>query len=407
VTTGSVGPVLGVVQNSSFQGLEFHKTWNGVDGKYEPYAGGTRLKWNNFTLTAASRNRPSKYAEWYRWQGAANLKPQYMGKTYGALVSWNGFGAEPTWTTADTNKLLAKLATKVKGHDFNLAVNLAQMHQVSSMVAFNLGQLGRSIMALKHGDFATAARCLGTKPRSSRLKPSDISGRWLELQYGWLPTLSDTFEAVKAFHEISEGPRKAIIRTSVSKKAWPEGSQSPNQFSSTYEFNLTRRIQYEMYEEMTAERSLGLLDPLTVAWEIIPYSFVVDWFVPIGTYLDNLNAIPKLKGRFLTTTTTRRRGFSVLRGIPQPFSAFSLSMVASGSISDYFKQTNVDRVYSTSLSVPPPSFNIGGAVHGRRIWNAISLAQIRFGSGKKPRNTPIFKRSVSARIKTFRGSNLI
>lgn len=32
----------------------------------------------------------------------------------------------------------------------------------------------------------------------------------------------------------------------------------------------------------------GLTDPLTVAWELVPLSFVVDWFVPIGAFLDSL-----------------------------------------------------------------------------------------------------------------------
>jgi hypothetical protein len=378
VTTGSIGPALGTILNPNYQGLDFAKSWSGTDGKYESYAGGTRLKWNNFTADVQSRNRPSNKAEWYRYQDVPSKPPTLQGKTKVILAAFDGFHTEPVWSTSDTNRLLSKLSSKVKGHDFNLAVNLAQMHQVSSMVVFNLGQLGRSMMALKRGDFATAARALGTKPKASRLKASDISGRWLELQYGWLPTLSDSYEAVKAFHAISEGPRSSIIRTSVSKKARVEGSQAPSQYSQMYDFELTTRIQYEMYEEMSFARQLGLLDPLTVIWEIVPYSFVVDWFVPIGTYLDNLNTIPKLKGRFLTTTTTRRQGGDSLIGKVQPFTSFGLQRVKDGTCPDYIKQTETQRVYSTSLSVPPPKFNLGGAIHGRRIWNAISLAQIRF-----------------------------
>lgn len=32
----------------------------------------------------------------------------------------------------------------------------------------------------------------------------------------------------------------------------------------------------------------GVLDPLAIAWELVPLSFVVDWFVPIGNFLDSL-----------------------------------------------------------------------------------------------------------------------
>lgn len=35
---------------------------------------------------------------------------------------------------------------------------------------------------------------------------------------------------------------------------------------------------------------LGLANPLATAWELVSYSFVVDWFVPIGPVLNALSA---------------------------------------------------------------------------------------------------------------------
>lgn len=34
----------------------------------------------------------------------------------------------------------------------------------------------------------------------------------------------------------------------------------------------------------------GLLNPLEVIWELVPFSFVADWFLPIGDYLSALDA---------------------------------------------------------------------------------------------------------------------
>jgi hypothetical protein len=34
----------------------------------------------------------------------------------------------------------------------------------------------------------------------------------------------------------------------------------------------------------------GLLNPVEIAWELVPYSFIVDWFVPIGNCLSALSA---------------------------------------------------------------------------------------------------------------------
>lgn len=403
MTTGNVGPSVATVNSSNFIGVDYHRDWSGTDGKWETYAGGKRLHWNNYHCQIASRRRNKNKADVWHW-GATPTAAKHLQVPNIAVDTGPGFFSEPSLSAADDLRLLNKLLEKVKGHDFNLAVNLSQMNQVSSMVASNLSQFGRAVMSLKRGDFANAARCLGVHARPSRLKPSDVAGRWLELQYGWLPTLSDTFEAMKAFHEISEGPRSTLFRTSVKKESFVEASGTPSRFSQKYLCTVRKQIQYEMYEEMTANRSLGLADPLSVVWENIPYSFVVDWFVPIGSYLDALNGIPNLKGRFLTTTTRRRRGFSAFQPIIFPFTPNGIYAWLNGPTDDSYHYTVSDRVYSLDLEVPRPSFKLNGAVHGTRVWNAISLASQRFL--QQPGKSPVL-RPRGPRIHLFRGSKLI
>jgi hypothetical protein len=44
---------------------------------------------------------------------------------------------------------------------------------------------------------------------------------------------------------------------------------------------------------------LGLTNPLNVAWELVPFSFVVDWFIPIGSFFDGLvppQGVSRVKG---------------------------------------------------------------------------------------------------------------
>jgi len=36
--------------------------------------------------------------------------------------------------------------------------------------------------------------------------------------------------------------------------------------------------------------SIGLVNPAAILWELVPYSFVVDWIVPIGQFLENISA---------------------------------------------------------------------------------------------------------------------
>jgi hypothetical protein len=130
-------------------------------------------------------------------------------------------------TDSENVDRLNKLLAKVKGHSFNAGVTASQAGQFTSMVSSTLGKLGRSIMALKHGDFATAARQLGAAPKTSKLKGSDISGRWLELQYGWLPSIADVYEAGKAFEALSAGPKKSRFSASTQRsksKVYPSST---------------------------------------------------------------------------------------------------------------------------------------------------------------------------------------
>jgi len=378
VTTGTIGSPAATPYGT---GIGFYRDWTGGDGKLTTFAGTVRDKWNNYTCTVESWNRFSLsfVIKWMATYSDNSTSVQTTTYTPGFA-----FDADQPWTSNDTLALYAKLLKKVKSHDFNLAVNIGQLHQTVDLLAGNLSKLGRAALALKRGDFATAARQLGARPRGTRLKTTDISGRWLELQYGWLPLLGDSYEAAKAFEAISNGPRSQIYRVSSERKWAGNGSQSKNIFDVPYRASRKRYIQYECTEEMGFARQLGMLDPLSVAWELLPWSFVIDWFIPFGAYLDVVNQVPSLKGRFLTTEVVKREG---IQGIPAVRSAWYtlglptyrstiLGVLATPKIAH--KRVSLTRTYSESLPIPLPQMHLGGAVHGRRIWNAISLAQQRF-----------------------------
>jgi hypothetical protein len=49
--------------------------------------------------------------------------------------------------------------------------------------------------------------------------------------------------------------------------------------------------------------AMGLTNPLLIAWELLPWSFVVDWFLPVGKFVENMDATAGLtfKDGYLTT----------------------------------------------------------------------------------------------------------
>jgi hypothetical protein len=358
-------------------GSGYRRNWDGEDGHYEVTTTGVRDKWNPYSVVHESRS-----VQWHKFQGVVDQAfpgndPIWVDWDITVGIGLNSSSPFLTFNANDELKLQSRLAEKVKAHNFNLMVNVAQAGQLVGMIEQNLRKFGRAALALRRGDFATAARQFGTtrSKHTTQLKAKDVSGRWLELQYGWLPALSDTYEAAKAFHAISEGPRKSIVRASIKKEAEFEGSQSPTSYSSLGHETLTRRLVYEMSEEMSAARSLGLYDPLTLAWEVLPYSFVVDWFVPIGTYLENLSIIPFLKGRFSESTLHRWKSGPIF--LTETFNGHKHRVEKPLPASSY-RVTALNRVVGTSLTPPLPEMNLKGSLSGLRVANAISLAYQAF-----------------------------
>lgn len=325
----------------------------GDDGKYEVVDGKERIKWNDYSCS---------YVQERRTPGKRAFITGDVWFPSGVLV--------PSLSANDELTLLSRLSEKVKGHSFNLAVAAAEGKKTVSMVTGALQSIGGAVLDLKRGRFESAARRFGVNPRPSKLSHKDVAGRWLELQYGWLPLLSDVYESSKAYEALSKQPRKELVTVSYTRRFVHNASSSPINYSCEGNAMSGMKIYYEMTEQMSAARSLGLVDPLTVAWELLPYSFVVDWFIPIGTYLENLNTIPSLRGRFMTTKLRRFSGSAV------PLNPIYNFTVVPTTLSS---QVILDRKVSTSLSVPKPSFNsFEDAMSPKRIWNAIALAVQRF-----------------------------
>lgn len=320
------------------------KTWNGQDGRYLVDG---RDKWNNYTMHLVMES----------FQYGQTNTPVHVNSGPGLM----------TWDSNDELRLQSKLVSKVRGHDFNLAVNLAQANQLIEMCSTTILKLGRSLRYLKHGDVISAARELGIgRYHQVRLHSRDVSGRWLELQYGWLPSLSDAYEAAKAFEALSQGRAVRIVAVHK-KRSRIDRSASPTIYGAPGNHYLVKKIVYEMDEELSFSRSLGLLDPLSVLWEITPYSFVVDWFLPIGDYLDNLSVIPKLQGRFLSSLFSKWdcRFFGV---IDPAYKELLKGTRRFGHGRD------LTRTVSNSLTTQMPGFNNPlTALSRRRIASAVAL----------------------------------
>lgn len=271
----------------------------------------------------------------------------------------------PEWTSFHDNMLLNKLATKVRGHSFNAGIALGEGRKTVELVVGTVTKLRKSFIAALHKEWSTVAR-FGSR---RRLTTEHISSAYIQTVFGALPLINDVYEASKAFES------KCTVRTdrfyaSVSISKACESFSHPNAFTGMGERK--RRILYEMSENISVPRSLGLASPAVVLWEITPWSFLFDYFLPIGTYLDNLAIVPNLKGRFLLTEKTMARA-AAIRPPPTWSGNYKTDLYGSPNEKAIYSFT-FSRQKTGSLSVPAPSFSeLAKALKGRRIYNVIAL----------------------------------
>lgn len=326
----------------------------GDDGKTEVVNGQVRNRWNKYHLVSTVANKTKGY-------------DRYHNSSIFTIGSVGPFSTDAN----DIVKLQSQLVRKVRMHDFNLAVNVAEGKQTVSMVVDAIRRVGQTLLELKRGRFESAARHLGVRPRPSRkLDHKDLAGRWLEMKYGWEPMLSDVYSAATAFERLSNPPRRTRVATGIDRNPLINASSSSSY--TMYDTSAEKtRLLYEMTEELSMPRSLGLFNPLSVAWEVIPYSFVFDWFIPIGTYLDNLNVIPQLRGRFLLTQKRSFSGSSLATDVSQWIIPPTIQL-------EYFE---LKRTPMSELQVMKPRFvSIPEAMSPGHIWNALALTSQKIRS---------------------------
>lgn len=252
----------------------------------------------------------------------------YHSNSFGGMDG--GVVLEPT--TDMLNKLQsrvnAKLLEKLKDQSANFAQIFAERKMTADLIGDTAIKLASSFNALKKGNFRQAARNLGVGASRrktvafnrayGRNRNNAISNGWLQLQYGWRPLLQDIygsaeFLAKKQCHEIHSVVRSRIPLKLEEDLFYPA---SPNYWDVLYirksTFDYSGLIRFATTgAELASAKEAGLTNPLSVAWELTPYSFVVDWFLPVGNYLNSLDATLGLTFQSGAYTTFLRGSSSI------------------------------------------------------------------------------------------------
>lgn len=344
------------------------------------------------TTTAYYRHSAGE-ADWNSGLGPANYfawGTQVAGGNYIPDVSQNMI-----------NQTVTEALVKLQDQSSNILETLGELKETYSFLVDSVRRLARFIILMNRRRYTDAFKNLLTgserregklfmtrtsldqkstytihridRIRAKTLDPSDV---WLQYQYGVMPLIWDITGAMTS---LSDGLRKKdkplrAMRRIESNYGLPF---RPFPYSSTLVWEVAGKCTVGAETCIYGRISSTYLDALNrwglsnipaAAWDLAPYSFVVDWLIPIGNVLRALSTRTGIDfvGGFTNTKVVTNFSVTVcwktVTNIKPPKGSFPT-----------VRFRNVGQLRSTHASLPLPGFYIKSPFSTNATISAFAL----------------------------------
>lgn len=408
-----------------------------VDPMKQPYSRGrfklrverspdmTGEAWQNQTIFDVARSRRIREAE---YPDGESLTPGYHNytKTYDTrrdstfimkaksdgtrrvrglqACGYGPLNIPDPWTSADDYKLLERLREKVVGSDFNLAVAIGAEGRETIKFLFDTAtRVYKSAIYMKKLRPDLAMRTLrewGRYQQNLRSRRDvhqqldvykDLSAalankkrgqswygvppnQWLEYHLAVEPLLGDLKAGAEALaHNHLDRPVSKTLRTSRKKVGLFPGSSGGWSRWDLQSRTVEKRIIAHFQNEPSPLKLSGVFDPEVVIWNALPLSFVFDYMLDVGSFLEARATRAALgKGTFITS----KKDYQLNAAINAWMVGGNTIEVADDEASKALAilTGTFTRTISTTLDVPPPELKPLGAFKSwQRLLTVLSL----------------------------------
>lgn len=211
-----------------------------------------------------------------------------------AFSSW--FQVQSSWGSPVSNaSVIADLSAKWRDGPVDLGMYFSPEGRESLlMVGSTLEKLIRGTNALRKGNFGGFLSEIRPVPPSHRrssyekFTQGDLSGSFLAAHLGWTPLIQDIYNAPDCFRGAEYQSESVKVRKGHTGNYCKFASPRPKlSLINNGCFGVTGLNAKFRRPPAFAER-FGLDNPFRIAWELVPLSFVADYFLPIGDTIEAL-----------------------------------------------------------------------------------------------------------------------
>ena len=221
----------------------------------------------------------------------------------------------------------------------NLKVNFgegfATRHQTGVMIGDKVLEIVRIAWMIRRGDWKGLEKLLGRKGRRGNKAIKSFFELWLEYKMGWAPLVGDIYALCEAQKARENSEMSFLVRAYGSFND-QQKSKEVTDIGSGRTRTLYRDTKHHakcvFWMELGSAADefgrsldyLGIRNPALLAWELLPASYLVDYMLPIGNWLESLSAANGLNFKGGSTSCRQQHTLSIREGLSTPATGVGL-----------------------------------------------------------------------------------
>lgn len=260
-----------------------------------------------------------EHADWMA--GPGPTKPATSTSTLKAAIAMAEYKAMEDLASAKA-QLGEALATSRRTADLFVDTSTALLKFINGVRRFDVDKLHDSVGSITPAQLRRLAK--------SGKYPRNLANKWLAYHYGWRPLAQDVYGVWEILRDqlakepalLVHGRGSAFVEATNVALSNADLGTPQLRIESEGAFQVRANITARVLDSglIRAATQAGLTNPAALIWELIPFSFVVDWFVPVGGLL---NALAAPSGTTFQGGHRSMRWSELYKGTPVGYSAIS------------------------------------------------------------------------------------